>query len=114
MDTIYTVKQLAGLVKKGKKAIKGMEKVLEVSKMRKEKGKSNLLLKIVAVIAILAAACGIAYAIYRYLKPDYLEDSDEEDFEDDFFEDETPEEEKSGSTVADTEEDNAEAEKQVI
>ena len=34
---------------------------------------------------------GIAYAVYRYFTPDYLEDFDEDfedDFEDDYFEEE--------------------------
>ena len=38
-----------------------------------------------------ADAVGSGYAIYRYLKPCYLEDFDEDyedDFDDDFFEDE--------------------------
>ena len=33
--------------------------------------------------AVVWALAGIAYAVYRYLKPDYLEDF-EEDFDDDF------------------------------
>ena len=37
----------------------------------------------------------IAYAVYRYLTPDYLEDFEDDfddDFDDDFFEDEEEEE----------------------
>ncbi len=46
-------------------------------------------LKIFAVIGVIAAVAGVAYALYRYFKPDYLEDY-EDDFEDedDMFEDE--------------------------
>ena len=39
----------------------------------------------------IAAVAGIAYLVYRYLTPDYLEDFDEDfddDFDDDFFDDE--------------------------
>lgn len=57
------------------------------------KEKKNICGKIFAVIGVIAAVCGVAYAIYRYLTPDYLEDFEEEDleeddaddFEDDFF-----------------------------
>ena len=57
---------------------------------RKEEKKDNTLLWILAVIGAVAAVAGIAYAVYRYLTPDYLEDFDDdfEDFDDDFFEDE--------------------------
>ena len=40
--------------------------------------------------------CAIAYAVYRYLKPDYLEDFEDDfddDFDDDFFEDEDEDDE---------------------
>ncbi|MBO4697278.1 MAG: hypothetical protein J5643_08375 [Lachnospiraceae bacterium] len=37
---------------------------------------------ILAVIGIIAVIAGIAYAIYRFCAPDYLEDFDDEDFED--------------------------------
>ena len=52
----------------------------------------------------LAAVAGIAYAVYRSLTPDYLEDFDDdfhEDFDDDFFEDEeeeTPEKKRRVKT----------------
>lgn len=47
--------------------------------------------KIVAVIGVIAAVCGIAYALYRYFKKDYedsfLDDFDDDD-EDDLFDEE--------------------------
>ncbi len=43
----------------------------------------NKVLKIFAIVGVVAAVAGIAYALYRYFKPDYLEDY-EDDFEDDF------------------------------
>lgn len=46
--------------------------------------------KIVGIIFIIAVAAAVAYGIYRYLTPDYLEDFDddfEDDFDDDFFDD---------------------------
>ena len=36
-----------------------------------------------AIIGAVAAVAGIAYAVYRYFTPDYLEDF-EDDFEDEF------------------------------
>lgn len=62
----------------------------EISK-RKEEERDNKLLWIFAIIGVAAAAAAIAYAVYRYMKPDYLEDFDdtfEDDYEDDFFDDE--------------------------
>ena len=57
---------------------------------KEEKKKSNILVWVLAIVGAVAAIVGIAYAVYRFLTPDYLEDF-EEDFEDDFddcFEDE--------------------------
>ena len=34
----------------------------------------NKVLKIFAIVGVVAAVAGIAYALYRYFKPDYLED----------------------------------------
>lgn len=39
----------------------------------------------------IAAVAGIAFAVYKYLAPDYMDDFDEDfddDFDDDFFDDE--------------------------
>jgi len=58
-----------------------------------EKKKSNKLLWVLAIIGCVAAVAAIAYAVYRFLTPDYLEDFDE-DFDDDFddyFEDDDDE-----------------------
>ena len=56
----------------------------------KEK-KCNLVVCILGAVLVIAAIAGIAYAVYRYFTPDYLEDFDEDfedDFEDDYFEEE--------------------------
>ena len=50
---------------------------------------------ILVIIGFIAVVAAIAYAVYRYLTPDYLEDFDDdfdEDFDDDFFEEEITEE----------------------
>ena len=51
---------------------------------------------IVIIVGAVIAVAGIAYAVYRFFTPDYLEDFDEDfddDFDDDFFEDEDEEDE---------------------
>ena len=42
---------------------------------------------ILAIIGVIAAIAGIAYAVYRFATPKYLEDF-EDDFEDEYFEEE--------------------------
>ncbi len=62
----------------------------------KTKEKKSVLLRILAVIGIIAMFIAIAYAVYRFFAPNYLEDF-EEDFEDDFdsyFEDESEEDQE--------------------
>ena len=70
--------------------MKRLENLVEAAKIsellgKKEK-KSNTLLWILAVIGTITAMAAIAYAVYRYLTPDYLDDFDD-DFEDDFEDD---------------------------
>lgn len=53
--------------------------------------KTNKLLWVFAVIGAVVAVAGIAYAVYLYFTPDYLEDFEDDfdnDFDDDFYEDE--------------------------
>ena len=62
----------------------------------KTKEKKSVLLRILAVIGIIAMFIAIAYAVYRFFAPNYLEDF-EEDFEDDFdsyFDDESEEDQE--------------------
>ena len=70
--------------------------VNEILGRKKEEKKCNKLLWAFAIIGAIAAVAAIAYAVYRYLTPDYLEDFDndfDDDFDDDFFEDEDDEKE---------------------
>lgn len=58
-------------------------------KEREEEEECNckrVFVTVLAVIGAIVAVAGIAYAVYRFLTPDYLEDF-EEDFEEDDFED---------------------------
>ena len=63
------------------------EKLQEEKEEEKQK---NTVLWVLAIIGAVAAVAGIAFAVYHFFAPDYLEDF-EEDFDDDFddyFEDE--------------------------
>ncbi len=57
-----------------------------VQKKEDEKMKTTILWGL-AIIGAVAAAAGIAYAVYRFFATDYLEDFDDE-FDEDFFDDE--------------------------
>ena len=67
-----------------------------LGKKEEEKKKCNTVLWVFAVIGAVAAVAGIAYAVYRYFTPDYLDDFDD-DFDDDFFEDEDDDDEDDES-----------------
>lgn len=61
---------------------------------KEEEKKQNALMWVLIVIGAVIAVAGIAYAVYRFFTPDYLEDFDEDfddDFDDDFFDDEEEE-----------------------
>ena len=66
-----------------------MSKIDELVDLMKNKEKKeaekpkNVLLWVLAIIGAVTANAGIAYAVYRYFTPDYLEDF-EDDFDDDF------------------------------
>lgn len=71
-----------------------MEELLNqlVKKQKAEEKKKNMIHCILGVILFLAAVAGAVYAVYRFVKPDYLEDyeddiDDDFDYDDDFFDD---------------------------
>lgn len=81
--------------------------------------KSSGLVKFFAFIGVLVVIAGIAYAIYKYFTPNYLEDDDEDDdFDDDFddfFEDEemaAHEEKEEAEEVEEAEEPEEPAEEE--
>ena len=63
-----------------------------------EKNKNGIIIAL-AIIGAVAAVAAIAYAVFRHLERDYLDDFeddfDDDDFDDDFFEDEETEEKES-------------------
>ena len=74
-----------------------MEELLAATKLndllhrKQEEKQKNVLLWVLAVIGAVAVVAGIAYAVYRYFTPDYLDDLDEEfdeELADEFFEEE--------------------------
>ena len=70
--------------------IKANDLLKRQEKIEEEK-KCNKVLWVFAVVGVIAAVVAIAYALYVYFTPDYLEDFEDEfddDFDDDFFEDE--------------------------
>ncbi len=69
---------------------------LKREEVKKEK-KNDVLVWALIIIGAVAAVAGIAYAVYRFFTPDYLEEYDEDfddDFDDDFFDDEDDETEE--------------------
>ena len=63
---------------------------VKMSELLQKKEKKNVLLWILAVIGAVVVIAGIAYAVYRYMTPDYLEDFDD-DFDDEFDDEELDE-----------------------
>lgn len=67
------------------------DRLNELFGRKKEQKAANTVVVILAIIGAVVAIAGIAFALYTYFKPEYLDDFDEDfedDFEDDFFEDE--------------------------
>ena len=62
-------------------------KLNEILQKRDDDKIKKTILWILAIVGAVVAIAGIAYAVYRYFTPDYLEDF-EDDFEDDYFEEE--------------------------
>lgn len=66
-------------------------RLYEMLKKQEEGKVKKVLLWTLAIIGAVAAIAGIAYAVYRFVTPKYLDEFEEDfddDFEDDFFEDE--------------------------
>jgi flagellar basal body-associated protein FliL len=58
-------------------------KLNELLRKKEDERQKNVVLWILAIVGAVAAVAGIAYAVYCFFTPDYLEDF-EEDFEDEF------------------------------
>lgn len=68
-----------------------LDELLEVLKakelLKKDDDRKNCVLWVLAIVGAVAVIAGIAYAVYRYMTPDYLDDFDD-DFDDDFEDEE--------------------------
>ncbi len=58
-------------------------KLSEILNRNEAEKQKNTVIWVLAIIGAVAAVAGIAYAVYRFFTPDYLEDF-EDDFDDDF------------------------------
>ena len=58
-------------------------KLSDLLKRNEDEKQKNTVIWVLASIGAVAAVAGIAYAVYRFFTPDYLEDF-EDDFDDDF------------------------------
>ena len=58
-------------------------KLSEILNKNEAEKQKNTVIWVLAIIGAIAAVAGIAYAVYRFFTPDYLEDF-EDDFDDDF------------------------------
>ena len=58
-----------------------------LKKQEEEEKKKCGVCKVLVIVGIVIAVATLAYGLYKYLKPEYLEDFDDDDFDDDFEED---------------------------
>ncbi|MCI2048163.1 MAG: DUF4366 domain-containing protein [Lachnospiraceae bacterium] len=80
-----------------------MEDLIEMSKLGdilgKKDSKTNPLVVLLAVIGGVAVVALIAYAVFRFMTPDYFDDYDDD--EDEEFESDEDEEDPTGDAVKD-------------
>lgn len=90
-----------------------LDELLDVLKakelLKKDDDRKNCVLWVLAIVGAVAVIAGIAYAVYRYMTPDYLDDFDD-DFDDDFEDEEEEAEEKEEAPKAEEEAPAAEEE----
>ena len=58
-------------------------KLSDLLKRNEDEKQKNTVIWVLAIIGAVAAVAGIAYGVYRFFTPDYLEDFGD-DFDDDF------------------------------
>ena len=76
----YDIKDLKELAD-----LKALRKLLKKNEEIEMKKKNNTWIWVLAIIGAIVVCAGIAYAVYKFLVPDYLEDFDDDDFDDDFL-----------------------------
>ena len=55
-----------------------IEDLLAALKKKEDEKEKNTVLWVLAIIGAVAAVAGIAFAVYRFFAPDYLEDFEED------------------------------------
>lgn len=77
------------IMKKLEELVSSNAKLAELLHLKKEeeKEKKNTVLYVFAIIGAVVAIAGIAYAVYRYLNPVYIEDGELEDEYEELIED---------------------------
>ncbi len=77
-----------------------LENLIDMARLNELLGKKEdehkeckTLVWVLAIIGAVAAVAGIAYAVYRFMHPDYLDDFEDE-FEDDFEDEESDDDEE--------------------
>ena len=85
--------EAAGLAKAGELLNAGKKLAKLQKKEEEEQKKNNTIVIVIGIVMGLIVIAGIAYALYRYFTPDYLDDFEDDlddefddDFDDDFFE----------------------------
>lgn len=81
-----------------------------LKKEEEKEQKCNLVICIAGAVLVIAAIAGIAYAVYRFVNKDSLDDfeddiDDEFDYDDDFFDEEDDFEEEAEEVVEEPAED---------
>lgn len=80
---------MSNTMKKLEELVSSNAKLAELLHLKKEEEeKKNTALYVFAIIGAVAAIALIAFAVYRYLNPVYIEDGELEDEYEEFFEDE--------------------------
>jgi hypothetical protein len=88
-DYFFTRKDAVMYMKKIDELIASNAKLAELLGRKEEEPEKkccNAIVWVLAIIGAVAAIAAIAYGVYRYLNPDYLDDFDFDDFEEEDFE----------------------------
>ena len=98
VEKCYNIRNIIGLKKVERMcAMNKIEDMIsatrlnEILQKRDDDKIKKTILWILAIVGAIVAIGAIAYAVYRFFTPDYLEDFEEDfedDFEDDYFEEE--------------------------
>ena len=73
---------------------------------RRSDSVANVIVWLLLIVGLVAVVAALAYAVYSYMAPDYLEEfEDDFDPDDDFFEDEEPEREEKDEVKEEAEDE---------